>query len=84
MRLVTKGQEETKLTDKRSLLHSVKSDAEMLTKHFLKEAESSINTVLERPPIFAINPKEDNLRFMCIDVDTYADSESAILGSKAR
>ena len=54
MRLVTKGQEETKLTDKRSLLHSVKSDAEMLTKNFLKEAESSINTVLERPPVYAL------------------------------
>ena len=29
--------------------------------------------MLERPPLEPINPKEDTIRFMCIDIDTYAD-----------
>ena len=29
--------------------------------------------MLERPAIDPINPKEDTLRFMCTDIDTYAD-----------
>lgn len=75
MRLVTKGQAENMGEEKtkRSLLHAAKGDEEMLSKDFLQEAQSTINTVLERPPVDPVNPREDTLRFMCTDIDTYAD-----------
>ena len=84
MRLVTKGQEEASCEEKtkRDLLSAAKTDAEMYSKDFLQEAQSSINKVLERPSIDPINPAVDKLRFMCTDIDTYADrapSKSSIL-----
>lgn len=45
----------------------------MNSKHFLQEASSSINKRLERPPVDPISPTQDDIRFMCIDLDTYQD-----------
>lgn len=39
----------------------------------MKESVGLINTQLERPPVDPINPKEDTIRFMAIDVDCYSD-----------
>ena len=75
MRLVSKGQEEFVGCEKTKnvLLNQAKIDGEMYSKEFLQEAQSTINQVLERPPVDPINPKEDTLHFMCTDIDTYAD-----------
>jgi len=45
----------------------------MYSKSFLQQAQSTINTKLERPPVEAISPKEDKISFMCLDIDYYAD-----------
>lgn len=56
----------------------------MYSKDFLQEAQSTINTVLERPPVDPINPKTDTLTFMCTDIDTYADKPPKYLAGSAR
>ena len=75
MRLVTKGQEESNYEVKtdRALIVAAEEGYEIASKDFLKEAQSTINTQLERPPVDPISPNEDDLRFLCIDIDTYAD-----------
>ena len=75
MQLVTKGQAEGDECEKteRNLINAATNDAEMYSKQFLQEAASSINTALERPPIAPVNSAIDKLRFMCVDIDTYAD-----------
>jgi len=55
------------------LLEAAKNDEEMYSKSFLQQAQSTINTKLERPPVEAISPKEDKISFMCLDIDYYAD-----------
>ena len=76
MRLVTKGQEESNFemqkTD-RALIVAAENEYEIASKSFLQEAHSTINTQLERPPVNPISPNEDDLQFLCIDIDTYAD-----------
>jgi len=75
MELVTKGQEEAggdPETDI-NLLNKAKMDEYVENRHYLEEAQNTVNTMLERPTLEPINPKEDTIRFMCIDIDTYAD-----------
>lgn len=45
----------------------------MYEKSFLQEAQSTINTQLERPAVGKISSKEDDMVFMCIDIDFYID-----------
>lgn len=45
----------------------------MNSKAFLQEASSSINTKLERPQVEPIQPTHDDIRIMCIDIDSYQD-----------
>ena len=89
MRLVSKGQKEAELEEENrkkrngqrdqaqadydKALSKAKEDAEMLEKSFLQEAQSTINTQLERPQVGKINSKEDEMIFMCIDIDFYID-----------
>lgn len=80
MRLVTKGQKEAEeedagaATKKRAhIIDRAKEDAEMLEKGFLQEAQSTINTQMERPAVGKIEPREEDQVFMCIDIDFYID-----------
>jgi hypothetical protein len=89
MRLVSKGQKEAELEEeqrkKRSgtrdqaqadydkALSKAKEDAEMNEKSFLQEAQSTINKQLERPQVGIINSKDEEMVFMCIDIDFYID-----------
>jgi hypothetical protein len=66
MELVTKGQEESmqkreRDRTQRGLLEAAKNDEEMYSKSFLQQAQSTINTRLERPPVDPISPKEDDI-----------------------
>ena len=45
----------------------------MQSKTFLQEASSTINKRLERPSVDPISPQSDDLRLMCIDLETYLD-----------
>ena len=94
MRLVSKGQKEAELEEENrkkrngqrdqaqadydKALSKAKEDAEMLEKSFLQEAQSTINTQLERPSVGKINSKEDEMTFMCIDIDFYIDTSVGI------
>jgi hypothetical protein len=39
----------------------------------LREAESTINQRLERPPLPSIDPNHEDFQFFCIDIDHYTD-----------
>jgi hypothetical protein len=78
MQLVSKGQREAELEEegvrrKIHIIDKAKDDAEMLEKGFLQEAQSTINTQMERPPVGQIDCKNEDLVFMCIDIDFYID-----------
>lgn len=54
----------------------------MYSKSFLQQAQTTINTKLERPPVDPISPKEDDISFMCIDVDYYTDKPPRQFGGE--
>jgi hypothetical protein len=75
MQLVTKGKQEAEITGKTNLrlINQVKMDEMVQNKEYLEEAAHTINTSLERPPLDHIDPKTQDIRFMCVDIDTYSD-----------
>ncbi|CDW75907.1 dna polymerase delta catalytic subunit [Stylonychia lemnae] len=75
MLLVSKGQLEAEQEQKTVMntLHKAKDDEAMYEKTFLREASTTINTQLDRPPRGNINPESEDFLFMCLDVDFYIE-----------